>query len=338
MFMRGTFGVIIGCSSRDYRFAKATVAATRHFLSDVSICLLVDGEFSTRRICRKFNCTALKRSEIKNDWLRLNSFGWGITKMVAFFESPFDRFLWLDCDTIPWGDIRSKLNLSGNWDVFIDRPDKKPTSAEYVSTWFFDTSEIEKLHPEFPWQAFASMYFCTGVFAARRGCFALDDYQELLNFSRQCPTVFKFGEMGFLNYMIAREKLVDSARVSDGEIQTLICDYDYETLSSRFGLALTLNTVICSPTVFHYTGGTKPEIRQLKTRPELSPAITFRVRALPRLLQQPKRFSLFLLELEDRWARRPSGLRGYLRMALMPSIRPMQSIKRKIFGRKLETR
>ena len=48
------FGVIIGCCRRDYGFAKGTVASVRHYMPDMPICLLVDGDFPTDDMQRAY--------------------------------------------------------------------------------------------------------------------------------------------------------------------------------------------------------------------------------------------------------------------------------------------
>src|SRR5262245_1787820 len=77
------FGVIIGCCRRDYGFAKGTVASVRHYMPDMPICLLVDGDFPTDDMQRTYGVSSFYRSQVKNAFLRNLSFGWGISKMVT---------------------------------------------------------------------------------------------------------------------------------------------------------------------------------------------------------------------------------------------------------------
>jgi hypothetical protein len=79
-------------------------------VSDISwvmfrIALIVDGTFSTvlwKRLM-VFVLSIIIRSPTK--FLREKSFGWGKTKMIAFWESPWQNFLVLDADTNVWGNI-----------------------------------------------------------------------------------------------------------------------------------------------------------------------------------------------------------------------------------------
>lgn len=97
------FGIIVACAPHDYRLAKGTCASIRHFLGDVPICLLIDGDFPVTDLQRAYGVRVLPRSNVRNPELRRRSFGWGLTKMVSFWESPWEYFLFLDVDTVVWG-------------------------------------------------------------------------------------------------------------------------------------------------------------------------------------------------------------------------------------------
>jgi len=209
------FGVIIGCCKRDYLFAKGTIASVRHFLGDVPICLLVDGTFPTDDMNKAYGVQTLYRADVKDDFLRSRSFGWGLTKMVCFWESPFERFLWLDADTVVWGDIRKKLFQQGNWDIYTDKSDGS-FSREDVTEWFFDADKLEQRYPGFNWQRYAGSNYCTGIWASRRGVFPLQEYKDILNVVDEDPSLFKCAEMGLLNFMIFRAMEEGRVKVASG--------------------------------------------------------------------------------------------------------------------------
>lgn len=149
--MAQDFGVVISCYKRDYMFAKACCASVRQFLGNVPLCLLVDGDFPVDDMKRTYNVQTLYRSEIKDPFLREKSFGWGLSKMVLFWESPFERFVYLDADIVVWGNILEKmLPKDSEWDFIADYPAAVESSnqsdqveenviEEGISHYFFDT-------------------------------------------------------------------------------------------------------------------------------------------------------------------------------------------------------
>jgi hypothetical protein len=247
------FGVIIGCCKRDYLFAKGTIASVRHFLGDVPICLLVDGTFPTDEMNKAYGVQTLYRADVKDDFLRSRSFGWGLTKMVCFWESPFERFLWLDADTVVWGDIRKKLFREGNWDIYTDKSDGS-FSREDVTEWFFDVDKLEQRYPGFNWQRYAGSYYCTGIWASRRGVFPLQEYKDILNVVDEDPSLFKCAEMGLLNFMIFRAMEEGRAKVASGAVQVIVHDFTLEELDRRYNVSHGEPVEVSDdPVVLHYT-------------------------------------------------------------------------------------
>src|SRR6266480_4058902 len=98
-----TFGITMCCYRGDYPLLKGCCASIRAHLGDIPICLIVDGKFPVAEICELYSVTVLHREQIDKRLLR--SYGYGLTKMIAFWHSPFERFLHIDADTICWGDI-----------------------------------------------------------------------------------------------------------------------------------------------------------------------------------------------------------------------------------------
>lgn len=226
------FGVIVACCDQDYLFAKGCCASIRHFLGDVPICLLVDGTFSVSDLEKAYNVRVINHLNVKHQVLRQRSFGWGKTKMVAFWESPWQNFLVLDADTIVWGNLLKFANFE-KFDFIIDRPCYE-YSDEAVAEFFFDLPGIEQHYPNFPWQKYRNNYFCTGCFFAKRDVFNLDDYIAILDFVEKYPKVFKYGEMGFLNFMIFRGVNEGKIRLGQEDWQFLVPDFPLEALQKRF--------------------------------------------------------------------------------------------------------
>lgn len=146
------FGVVVCVSPGDYLFGKGTCASIDYFMPDVPITLLVDGSIDTSRLEETYQqIQVIRKEDIDDAWLRENSFGWGITKMLAFFYAPFEHFLYLDSDTILWGDIRQRIQPD-EYDYIADIPYRRKegdVSTEAISTWFFDPVFLERSFPIF---------------------------------------------------------------------------------------------------------------------------------------------------------------------------------------------
>ena len=257
------FGIIIACCQQDYLFAKGCCASIRHFLGEVPICLIVDGTFSVSDLEKTYGVQVINHLNVKHEVLRQRSFGWGITKMIAFWESPWENFLFLDADTIVWGNILKFANFK-DYDIIIDKP-CYDYSDEGISKYFFDIPELEQNFPDFRWQNHRSDYFCTGTFFAKRNIFSLEEYIEILDFIPQHPKVFAFGgEMSFLNFMIFRASDAGKIRLGQVDMQLIVPDFDQKELKKRFPVESTGPVVQGEDaTVIHWCGP-KPTVATSK--------------------------------------------------------------------------
>lgn len=275
------FGIIIACSDQSYLFVKGCCAAIRHFLGDVPICVIVDGSFSTADLRNTYGVRVLDHGNVESSVLRARGFGWGITKMIAFWESPWRRFLCLDPDTLVWGDV---LRFAGfdRADVVLDQQFAKdggrivnpllydflhmprPDAAlrkSVVDYCIFDTAQVERWFPAFDWRAHLYGYSWTGVFFAKRGLFSLEEYVELLDFADEHPDVFLGGEMGLLNFLVFRAAQAGRLRVDNVPMQVLVCEEDQRALAERFALADgALPRTTSEAAVLHWTGAEKPSL------------------------------------------------------------------------------
>jgi hypothetical protein len=260
------FGIIVACCYQDYLFAKGCCASIRHFLGDVPIALIVDGTFSTSSLEKAYGVQILNHYTVSNELLKKRSFGWGKTKMIAFWESPWKHFLVLDADTNVWGNVLKYADFN-NYDAIIDRP-RYGYSDEKVTEFFFDISAIEKHFPEFNWQAHRQDYFCTGTFFATRDMFSLEEYIDILDFIEKYPGIFKYGEMGFLNFMLFRAADAGKIRLGQVEMQLIVPDFETEELKNRFPVKEFGPTVQNEEaTVIHWCGP-KPRLSAAKTYAE----------------------------------------------------------------------
>lgn len=226
------FGIIIACCAQDYHYAKGCCASIRYFLGDVPICLIIDGEFLAKDLQKAYGVQVINHLNVKHQVLRERSFGWGLTKMVAFWESPWSNFLFLDADTIVWGNILKYANFQ-DFDAIVDRPLYKDSLAEF-SQFFFNPQKVEKHFPEFQWEKHFGEYFCTGAFFAKRNLFSLDKYVELLDFNQENPNIFFQGEQGFLNMIIFGESDAGKIRLGQSSFQVIVPKFTGNELKNRF--------------------------------------------------------------------------------------------------------
>jgi hypothetical protein len=273
------FGIVIACSDQSYLFVKGCCASIRYFLGDVPICVLIDGDFSGADLARTYGATIINRCTPIEPALRERSFGWGLTKMIAFWEAPWSRFLSLDPDTIVWGDV---LSFFEDADLVLDQQYARTESGEIVNPLLFDflgqpppdaglrravidycifdTQQVQAYFPDFDWKRFLYQYAWTGVYFARRGIFDLDEYVELLAFADRHPGVFLGGEMGILNFLAFRAAGQGRLRVTNTPMQVLVPQETPEDLERRFPWRGRPDLAPSEAAVIHWTGSGKPTL------------------------------------------------------------------------------
>ena len=169
--------------------------------------------------------------------------------MIAFFESPFEQFLFLDADTVVCGDL-NRINELNRYHFIVDKRGRYDDNS--ISKWFFDTKQMEEHFPNFAFGAHREDYFCTGVFMARRNAIRLERYLELLELSRKCPNFFKFWEMGILNFMIFEAVDLGHISVLGNPYQLIASDHRPEMLKATFESAISDSGIQSDPVVFHF--------------------------------------------------------------------------------------
>ena len=271
------FGIVIACCAEDHFLARGCVASIREFSGDVPICLIYDGTYEGD-LAERYGVRVMPRSDVRNDALRERSFGWGFTKMVAFWEAPWPKFLLLDADTVVWRDVLQYAKLD-DCDVIVDRHffdiaaarGVNPYLADFLGDanaqseplaalmrqWFFDPALVEKHRPGFRWQRFAYDYFCSGAMFARRGILDLDEYLDAVELQERVPGIFGPGEMGLLNYLVFRAAGEGRLRVGhESRLQTLVCQTDAFAEPEH-------------ATIVHWSGRPKPRIARVDVAPAL---------------------------------------------------------------------
>ena len=234
------FGIVVCVSPGDYLFGKGTCASIRHFMPDVPIAVLVDGQVDTTLLEKTYDrLTVIRKANVDDPWLREHSFGWGITKMLAFFYAPFEYFLYLDSDTILWGNICDRIDPA-QYDYIADIPNhqgKSEISREEVGTWFFDPDFVEATFPDFPWQQYQNQFMCPGVFFGSQHTFSLEEYKDMLSLKLKNPYSLHFGDMGFHNLMVFKKFHENQLNLGFADFQVIFPEFSQNELRQRFSVS-----------------------------------------------------------------------------------------------------
>ncbi len=241
-------------SDSDLHLARATLASIRYFMGDVPVAVIFDGERSLEREVRTYDLQVIRKADVANAGLREHSFGFGVTKMVAWWEAPFERVLYLEADTVAWGDLR-QLAWSAESDALIDLPEC-PVSEADVARYYFDVAQLEARFPEFDWRAHRKSLMGPGTYCFRRGILSLDRYLELLDLQAE-QNLFKGGEQGILNFMLFEASDAAQLHLEQQQYQTYANDWSRKVLNDRFPIRAGTPLVTGAPRVAHWAGNRK---------------------------------------------------------------------------------
>jgi hypothetical protein len=184
---------MISCHRGDLPLLKGCLASVAENLPDLPICLVAHGDFNIAEFQRVYGVQVLRESDV-DPRLRSYSYGYGLTKMVSFWHSPFERFLHVDPDAVLWGNPISDAPWA-DYDVIYNEPHEVIT-ASLQREQYFDPGKVEL---DFDWRT--CPFFNTGIFLGRRGCLDLDEYLYWLRVQRERPGAL-FTDQGPLNILV----------------------------------------------------------------------------------------------------------------------------------------
>jgi hypothetical protein len=192
-------GVIILVSAEHVYLAKACCASIRQSMGNIPITLLCDGrEVNTAELEKLPNVQRMVAQDMmRGDELRLCTGFW--VKLMVFWISPYERFLYVDADTLIWGDVRSYAKFDQCDFITVDRlctPVRFETS-EQIQENVFDVDIIKKFDPALNWHGKEAVY--AGAFLARRGVFPREELLKL----RQMDC-WRSYDMGVIRYLVWR--------------------------------------------------------------------------------------------------------------------------------------
>jgi hypothetical protein len=288
-------GVTISCYRGDVPLLHGCLASLREHLPDIPVCLVKHGAFDTTVLGRLYGVTTLEQADTHPELSRF-SYGYGLTKMVAFWHAPFERFIHLDPDTVVWGDPFKGLPV-GDYDLIYNEPHEEITPAIQRQQ-YFDPDRVFPALSDFGWRG--CPYFNTGVFVARRGIFDLEQYLALLRFEREHPGSF-FQDQGLLNFM-AFERVADARiRAREWPFQVVVPLHSTDVLNARFRIVAGRPALDPDDRRIIHWAGPKPLVRQPIGFD--APMTHYRLKHLARAQPLLRPFSRAALLLEEFWAR-----------------------------------
>ncbi len=273
--MRAPLGFSVSCYRGDVPLLRGCLASIRAFAPDAPICLFTDGDFPLRRLEQAYDLIVIPRSAVRSQALRERSYGYGLTKMVALWEAPFECIIHVDADAVLWGDIRANLP-DEPWDFVYNEPHEVITEKIFRQQ-YFAPELVAPLLEAFQWRY--RPYFNSGVFACRVGCLCLDDYLRCLDVLEGDYDSFPCMDQGILSLMVF--KAVDAGLITarQAHLQTVVPVVASAELSRRFRFRHGSPQLEKRPTVIHWAGP-KPYI--LNSHPFSEPMDVFRAQAMRR--------------------------------------------------------
>jgi hypothetical protein len=196
-------GVIVLVSAGDVYLAKACCASIRHSMGNIPITLLVDGPHTdTTELQRLPNVQRMIAQEVvEPEFAQLCTGFW--VKLLVHWKSPYERFLYLDSDTLVWGDLRAYAEFD-QFDfiaAYRFKNEIKLQTAEEIHRCVFDVDIVKKWDPALDWRG--QELINAGAFFARRGVFARENVIALRRLN--CWRCYDNGVLQYLFWRALRE-------------------------------------------------------------------------------------------------------------------------------------
>ena len=246
----GSFGIVITTYAGDFCFTKALLASIKKFLPDVPICLIQDGEFSLEEVKGIYNIVhVVKRGTTSNEFVKENCFRSRCSSLVAFSESPFEKFLYLDSDLVLWGNILKNIHID-KADFIHNIPHEGYTDKIYKGQ-YFDAEKLF-LHTEgFDWQG--CHFFNSGVFIARKNLFEQMEFEEIVRLWKTNKSLLPTDPQSILNVLVFRNQKKGKIKVMEAHLQSVVPVISSVELEKRFSFS-NGEPVVVENTIIHWAG------------------------------------------------------------------------------------
>lgn len=248
--MNKNFGIVLTTYIGDFYFTKALLASIKKFMPEIPICIIQDGEFELGDVMTTYNIThVIKKKDVKNDFLRENCMGSRCSNLVAFFESPFEKFLYLDSDLVLWGNILNHINLDA-FDFIHNEPHEPYTEKIYKGQ-YFDCDKLFEHTEYFDWKG--CHFFNSGVLISKRGIFDFNEFKQIIELWKRDKKLLPTDPQSILNVLVFRNKLKDKIKVGEAHLQTVVPVINRQTLDATFCIQNN-EPVVKQDTVIHWAG------------------------------------------------------------------------------------
>jgi hypothetical protein len=253
------FGVVVFTPPSMLALARATCASVRYFMGDTPICLYVDGRASARNF-ERLGVRVVHTPDVPDRRMQELFFRSLRAKIAALWLAPFERFLYLDADTVVWGDMRVYLEELAALDFLIDQPHPAGDPLDHARRYILDPDLAARRRPGFDAHAHAADFANMGVFFARRGALDLDEAIAVTRLSIAEPELL-FWDQGILNLLLFEGADRGTLRVGQRRLQTLAALETPERLARDFPLVDGRPVVVGEPRALHWAAQRKPRLR-----------------------------------------------------------------------------
>lgn len=126
------------------------------------------------------------------------------SKLVAMWEGPFERYLWVDCDTIVMGDFTraERWHEADFWAMTTITPGSVP--EKNLRHYFLNPDLLKTIDPAF--DPNLHPLFCDGAYVTRRGCLDLERTYRMWKETFVHKELFSWTKcQGLTNYIVFSE-------------------------------------------------------------------------------------------------------------------------------------
>ena len=199
--------IYIATHKYDLRLTRICVASIRYWYPEIPIYLIKDyfnGDFPTEEVERVWRVKVFETP--------YRYFGWGMSKLEPVFSEQGSRFLILDSDIVFTGSVLETLEQHAE-DFVVNL---ETQTAERLHEIYFDLAKLNELDPQFH---FPGTTFNTGQYVATGGILNREDF-DVVNWttsppSLKYPQIFRNGDQGVLNYVLAKKAEAGQVTVAD---------------------------------------------------------------------------------------------------------------------------
>jgi len=265
MDIQAPFGIVTCCYTGDKFMVGATLASIRRYCPDVPVCLIADGDVDVSNLEKEYHLIVLRIDELPSKEMRTMVTGSYLAKLAAMWEGPFEFYVWLDSDAIVWGDFTDQIRTDLDFQIFwseISIPEDAGEVPEWLAHYYFELDKLKKFDPDFEWRGHP--YFSAGVYACRRNVITYEQWVDIAQWQKEEPGIFKFGDMGLLNYLIHSMSQRGKIRTAMTDLQHIWAHQGKDELEQDCkGSRWEFPENISRPRIAHFCGR-KPNIFDLK--------------------------------------------------------------------------